>query len=421
MNIPENLPFSRSDIVNTPEGYIVGNQLIAAYVVRADQDEIQWEFEGLDSKFVRTKYSEGKKLFAEATALDSDLNPDLSVLVDRPEFEAAWIAAAVESSETDGDFEESGIDDKQAWAKENYPDLCDFHHFDFNFKVAYMTHKALLADGELGNPYYVPMDIYAHGLEVWSIHGEGFQCRWDTSNYGGVWVPEADLIEELDRRAKVYEYGVISKTETEFVAQPESGEAQSFGEWYEAFKYLEAFAGKGEAVSPMEAKRRAALEVCRQQTEAYNALNSGELYVGVVDYFEDCEGRWELVEDDSSESVFYDEDAAEDSVNKECWKAFVNLLSEGDTVTSKGETRVVSGLEGEETPKIMFTSGDPIDFDHRSEAKTVGVNPEGQSYEVHFKVTVTADSFAEAEELARKAELTTELITSKAGVKNRFE
>lgn len=54
-------------------------------------------------------------------------------------------------------------------------------------------------------PPYFPGDkdacllaCYDHGSQWWSLSGGGMQCRWDTSNQAGVWVPDDTLREQLD-------------------------------------------------------------------------------------------------------------------------------------------------------------------------------------------------------------------------------
>lgn len=39
---------------------------------------------------------------------------------------------------------------------------------------------------------------YAHSGQHWSLSGGGTQCRWDTNNQAGVWVPDSYLREQLD-------------------------------------------------------------------------------------------------------------------------------------------------------------------------------------------------------------------------------
>lgn len=62
------------------------------------------------------------------------------------------------------------------------------------------------------NPDAVRIDKYEHSGISYSIHGEGIQCRWDTSSTWAVWLPNKCLLEELKdykgkkRREKCIEY-----------------------------------------------------------------------------------------------------------------------------------------------------------------------------------------------------------------------
>lgn len=54
-------------------------------------------------------------------------------------------------------------------------------------------------------PEYFPGDrdarllsCYDHSGQTWSLSGSGTQCRWDTSNRAGVWVPSDCLRKQLD-------------------------------------------------------------------------------------------------------------------------------------------------------------------------------------------------------------------------------
>lgn len=63
------------------------------------------------------------------------------------------------------------------------------------------------------NPLAVEIDKYEHGQIYYSISGEGYQCRWDTSRSWAVWYPDDSLLQELNkiknktkRRKKAIEY-----------------------------------------------------------------------------------------------------------------------------------------------------------------------------------------------------------------------
>jgi len=47
-------------------------------------------------------------------------------------------------------------------------------------------------------PYTVLLDVFSHSGEVWSLTGEGYQCRWDSSEAAGLWIPDDD------RRSDIY-------------------------------------------------------------------------------------------------------------------------------------------------------------------------------------------------------------------------
>jgi hypothetical protein len=57
--------------------------------------------------------------------------------------------------------------------------------------------EAAMEAGTLGNPDAVMLDLYEHSGQWWSISGHGMQCRWDTTNGAGVWVPDDCLMEEM--------------------------------------------------------------------------------------------------------------------------------------------------------------------------------------------------------------------------------
>lgn len=59
----------------------------------------------------------------------------------------------------------------------------------------------------------VLLDLYEHSGCVWSVSGDGMQCRWDSSSAESVWVPDKYLREELEkiadpkeRRTRAVEY-----------------------------------------------------------------------------------------------------------------------------------------------------------------------------------------------------------------------
>lgn len=56
------------------------------------------------------------------------------------------------------------------------------------------------------------LDCYEHSGQHWSLSGGGTQCRWDTANGAGVWVPDGYLREELDSAAPQAVYALVKAT-----------------------------------------------------------------------------------------------------------------------------------------------------------------------------------------------------------------
>jgi hypothetical protein len=59
-------------------------------------------------------------------------------------------------------------------------------------------------NGVIGHKYAVPLDVYEHGGTIYSVSGEGIQCRWDTARSGAVWTPDGD--EDLIADIEMSEY-----------------------------------------------------------------------------------------------------------------------------------------------------------------------------------------------------------------------
>ncbi len=145
------------------------------------------------------------------------------------------------------------------------------------------------------NKYAVLLDVYDHSGQVYSISGEGMQCRWDTARGGAVWVPDACAQEEIDRRAKVYAFGFVlhpgflrTKQYQAILEAPDQPQHNlgSFEHWHQAFKALEAAkkVGKFGHARKEQLERgllRAKEDVARGCLETYNEWLSGDVY-GIV-------------------------------------------------------------------------------------------------------------------------------------------
>ena len=48
----------------------------------------------------------------------------------------------------------------------------------------------------------VILDCYQHSGTTWSISGTGMRCPFDTAPAAGVWIPDAVLLKEIDRKVR---------------------------------------------------------------------------------------------------------------------------------------------------------------------------------------------------------------------------
>lgn len=67
-----------------------------------------------------------------------------------------------------------------------------YRNYQNPYDLLHMTDDGELRANEqdlqdkLDNGYAFFLSCYSHGVEVWSLQGEGPQCRWDTSSYAGL-------------------------------------------------------------------------------------------------------------------------------------------------------------------------------------------------------------------------------------------
>lgn len=47
------------------------------------------------------------------------------------------------------------------------------------------------------NPSALVLSYFEHGGSVWSLQGEGPQCRFDTAQVAGVWIPDKDVMDNI--------------------------------------------------------------------------------------------------------------------------------------------------------------------------------------------------------------------------------
>lgn len=96
-------------------------------------------------------------------------------------------------------------------------------------------------EGAKPNPDLVWLDLYEHSGQVWSIHGKGCSCQWDTSTGAGVWIPDESLLgcydESRERRAQTLEFC------RQGLAEYNAWLSGDVWTWF-----VETFEGKGKAI-----------------------------------------------------------------------------------------------------------------------------------------------------------------------------
>lgn len=312
------LPFAASSIMDYEDAIInvVGNQLFVGYL--ADDNDCTNPLEDMDgSGRIHTshRHSDSHQEMQEALGLDRDWEPDLD-LVELHDLRSAWIVAATQASE----FREwatvtaganAGLNEayfkrraQKLWRETNgeyiYNQDC-IGNFEFTDDVRLEVWRSLRADGRIGTEGAVLLDCYDHGGQVWSLAGEGSQCRWDTSRGAGVWVPDEHATDEINCRAALYTFGQVhdngnwtrksGRKRYYAVLDEQFGGTTSrqFAEWYDAFKWLQkeattlslprSKAAKEKLLSI--AKKRASKELAQSALVTYNDWLAGNVY-GVV-------------------------------------------------------------------------------------------------------------------------------------------
>tara|TARA_R110002124_G_scaffold230756_6_gene395954 strand:+ start:4154 stop:5317 length:1164 start_codon:yes stop_codon:yes gene_type:complete len=355
------LPFDASPIMDyhTPAKRLVGTTLIVGYL--SDDSDCQNPLEdcdGMGKIHSAHRHSRNHSEMQEALALDSDWEPDLDLVDDfTSRLRRPWIEAAMQSAEFIEWANESAgptarKDDayyKRRAAKlwrETDGEYCygasDIYDFDFTDSVREQVWQELRSEGLIGDRDAVVLDCYEHGGQVWSITGQGMQCRWDTSTGAGVWIPDQCAKEEIERRAAVYAYGEVKDNGSwtrgsgrkRFYAEVDGrwgGEmSPQFKHWHEAFDWLSNQAEslklprrKLERESVLEAgRRRAAVELAESALESYNQWLAGSTFGIVSASYENIgtaeEPEWSFVDSDECWGFIGDDFAMEqvtDEVN----------------------------------------------------------------------------------------------------------
>ena len=156
--------------------------------------------------------------------------------------------------------------------------------------------------GTIGNPLAQMIDIYEHSGVSYSLSGEGYNCRWDTSSGGAVWVPDAAAEENIRYNVlsklgvgQVKYFGSVGSQENPCHASYSLddgktwvGDDQSWS-WSKAMAaMLEASSSKPEATVVSRLMAQEARNYARGVIQSYSEWRNGEVY-GVVVYVIDRE------------------------------------------------------------------------------------------------------------------------------------
>lgn len=272
----------------------------------------------------------------DALGLDAYWEPDLEPVDDHPLLRRRWIAAAAESVEfrshcakTSGANASLGDDAyylrraERFWRSGEGRTAYRYHidTFCFTDEVKQRLWRELREARAVGNPDRVLLDCYRHSGETWSISGADMQCRFDTSNAVGVWVPDAGALHQLERLAKVYAFGLVDYNWWDgqccYYATLDVNDVKSqyFEHRYQAFEWLEQQIKQRNLTLPRtkaereayikQGRIRAAEQLARDALELYNQWLAGDTYGAVVATFQmnPC-GQWELADEDSCWSYY---------------------------------------------------------------------------------------------------------------------
>jgi len=189
----------------------VGDKLVVAYCVQddcyEDIDDLMGDCMGKMHSFHRDSRDVNEGLAALGNTRDGEKNLDAvwdkhwEAAVDRY-VEAVIRIMGVEDLVTDLSDNEKDVIDEATARKHLNEDARGASNWDC---VIYEDIMRGVLSEMWDEPSYFPGDrdaqllaCYEHGGQVWSLSGCGTQCRWDTSNNAGVWIPDEYLRKQLD-------------------------------------------------------------------------------------------------------------------------------------------------------------------------------------------------------------------------------
>jgi hypothetical protein len=150
--------------------------------------------------------------------------------------------------------------------------------------------------GARPDPLAVLLDVYDHSGEVWSLHGDGIQCQWDTTRAAGVWVPDESCREHI--RYEAIRRQLPEGATVNYVTTPKKVNDVAWslpdGRTRGGYRgFVNAAMGAARACGVTidrqrlaQDSRQVAVECAEQALEEYNAWLSGSCYGVCVEVFD---------------------------------------------------------------------------------------------------------------------------------------
>lgn len=315
-------PCEGSDILKAK----VGDKFVVAYLVQdtdyRDIDDMMGDCMGTLYSFHRHAPKDEHDKGLEALGNDNSGEKDLTTIWENHEDEAVKrYLTMIREDYTFKGVKVSCGGDVRSWdealeyLKQDTSGVSNWNCVEYD-KVMQMVLEQMWDE-----PEYFPGDrdaqllsCYDHGGQVWSLSGSGMQCRWDTSNKAGVWVPDECLKKELDSNAPQAAFAFVKNTNW----------IRGTGKSYQLVKVVWKDDYRNEVVSvefsddssDLHAKAKTIAEsmgtptarqiawgraqLCevyaKQFLETYNAIISGDVYGCVVETFDE---NGEQIEEDA--------------------------------------------------------------------------------------------------------------------------
>jgi hypothetical protein len=207
------LTFEPCEWMDTFKG-TAGDKVVYGYCVQDNDyrhvDDLMGDCMGKLYSFHRHADRSDQSAGLEALGNDYEGNANLDKVWEHHEDEATarYIKRVIEEHTLSdimavlGEGDEDAPSDEAAVSELLLQDSANYNGWAY---VEYDSLMQAVLEEMWAEPAYFPGDkdaqllaCYDHSSQYWSLSGSGMQCRWDTSNQAGVWVPDECLRKQLD-------------------------------------------------------------------------------------------------------------------------------------------------------------------------------------------------------------------------------